>query len=55
MIGEAMAAKVHEERARIESARRKEEEAKKGKDDGDAIIAIQAISSDSDFCPNIEV
>ena len=55
MIGEAMAKKVNEDKARIESARKKAEEQKKDGGNGEALIAINSISSDSGYCPNIEV
>ena len=52
-----MVAKINEDKARIKSARKKAEEKKKGKANDEAIIAVQMVSrsSDSEYCPNIEV
>ena len=57
MIGEAMAAKKIEDKARMEEAWnfKKAKEDRKVDANGEAIIAVQLISSDSEYCPNIEV
>ena len=52
-----MVAKINEDKARIESARKKTEEKKKGKANDEAVIAVQMVSrsSSSEYCPNVEV